>query len=63
MATADISNAILTSPRGQVDLAITASFWIGAALGSVAALLLLNTTWIPPVVAWRFAFGVGRRRW
>ncbi|HSS40233.1 MAG TPA: MFS transporter [Polyangia bacterium] len=45
--------------RGHVDLAINASFWIGAALGSVASLLLLNTGWIPPAYAWRFAFGLG----
>jgi MFS family permease len=45
--------------RGHVDLAINASFWIGAALGSVASLLLLNTGWIPPKYAWRFAFGIG----
>ena len=45
--------------RGHVDLAINASFWIGAALGSVASLLLLNTGWIPPAYAWRFAFGIG----
>ncbi|MFL5304901.1 MAG: MFS transporter [Polyangia bacterium] len=45
--------------RGHVDLAINASFWIGAALGSVASLLLLNTGWIPPRYAWRFAFGIG----
>ena len=45
--------------RGHVDLAINASFWIGAALGSLASLLLLNTGWIPPRYAWRFAFGIG----
>ncbi len=45
--------------RGHVDLAINASFWIGAALGSFASLLLLNSAWIPAAYAWRFAFGVG----
>ncbi len=45
--------------RGHVDLAINASFWIGAALGSAASLLLLNTGWIPPAYAWRLAFGLG----
>jgi MFS family permease len=45
--------------RGHVDLAINASFWIGAALGSLASLLLLSTGWLPPRLAWRFAFGVG----
>jgi MFS family permease len=45
--------------RGHVDLAINASFWIGAGLGSVASLVLLNTALLPPAIAWRFAFGVG----
>ncbi len=45
--------------RGHVDLGINASYWIGAALGSVAALLLLNASWLPPTRAWRFAFAIG----
>jgi MFS family permease len=45
--------------RGHVDLGINASFWIGAALGSGASVLLLDTAWIPPAIAWRFAFGLG----
>jgi MFS family permease len=45
--------------RGHVDLVVNATFWIGAALGSAASLLLLNTRLLPPVYAWRFAFGLG----
>jgi MFS family permease len=45
--------------RGQVDLVINASFWIGAALGSVASLLLLGGGWLPSWFAWRLAFGMG----
>ncbi len=45
--------------RGHVELGINASFWLGAALGAGASLLLLNTTWLPPAYAWRFAFGLG----
>jgi len=45
--------------RGHVDLGINASFWIGAALGSAASVVLLDTGWIPPAIAWRFAFGLG----
>ena len=45
--------------RGHVDLGINASFWLGAALGAGASLLLLNTTLIPPTYSWRFAFGLG----
>jgi MFS family permease len=45
--------------RGHVDLGINASYWMGAALGSVAALFLLNASWLPPTRAWRFAFAIG----
>jgi MFS family permease len=45
--------------RGHVDLGINASFWLGAALGAGASVLLLNTSWIPPAYSWRFAFGLG----
>jgi MFS family permease len=54
-----VDELIPSRVRGHVDLAINASFWIGAALGSIAALLLLNTTWISPAYAWRFAFALG----
>ena len=43
--------------RGQVDLAIAGSYWLGAAGGSALAVLLLNT--LPPDLGWRFAFGLG----
>lgn len=45
--------------RGQVDLLINSTFWVGAALGSGASLLLLNTGIFSPRVSWRFAFGIG----
>lgn len=45
--------------RGTADLIINATFWIGAALGSVGSLILLNSSLIPPNLAWRFAFGIG----
>ncbi len=45
--------------RGQIDLIINSTFWIGAALGSGASLLLLNTGLFPPSLSWRFAFGIG----
>jgi len=45
--------------RGHVDLGINATFWLGAALGAGASLLLLNTTWIPQTYSWRLAFGLG----
>jgi len=45
--------------RGHADLAINSSFWVGAALGSMAALLLLNNSWLSPSFSWRFAFAIG----
>jgi MFS family permease len=45
--------------RGHVDLIINSTFWIGAALGSGASLLLLNTGFLPPTTSWRVAFFIG----
>jgi MFS family permease len=45
--------------RGHVDLAINSTFWVGAALGAGAAILLTHLPWLPPALSWRFAFGIG----
>jgi MFS family permease len=45
--------------RGRVDLLINGSFWIGAALGAVASLVLLDPAVINPEYGWRLAFLVG----
>lgn len=45
--------------RGTVDLAVNATFWVGAAVGSLASLLLLNGHGIPVNVGWRVAFAIG----
>jgi MFS family permease len=45
--------------RGQVDLIINSTFWVGAALGSTIAIVLFQTGWLPPSVSWRLAFVVG----
>ena len=45
--------------RGQVDLTINATFWIGAALGAGATIFLLNPALLPVSLGWRFAFGIG----
>jgi MFS family permease len=45
--------------RGRVDLLVNGSFWMGAALGAAASLVLLGRTWLPPAISWRFAFGIG----
>ncbi|EDY21724.1 major facilitator superfamily MFS_1 [Chthoniobacter flavus Ellin428] len=45
--------------RGQVDLAINATYWIGAALGSVLTIYFLDPHFFPAWLGWRLVFGVG----
>jgi MFS family permease len=45
--------------RGRTDLAINGSFWIGAAMGALGAVVLLQPGLLPPDLGWRFAFGIG----
>jgi MFS family permease len=45
--------------RGATDLAINGSFWIGAAIGAIAAVALLNPAVINPEYGWRLAFLIG----
>jgi MFS family permease len=45
--------------RGWVDLVINGSFWIGAALGAVGAIILLDPAVIDPELGWRLAFFIG----
>jgi len=45
--------------RGQVDLAINGSFWVGAALGAALSIVLLNPGFIGAEWGWRIAFGLG----
>jgi MFS family permease len=45
--------------RGRVDVAINGSFWVGAALGSLLTIPLLDPTKVNPEVGWRLAFALG----
>lgn len=45
--------------RGWTDLVINGSFWIGAALGAISAIVLLDPLFIDPELGWRLAFLVG----
>ncbi|GAB3081207.1 MFS transporter [Phycicoccus sp. Root101] len=45
--------------RGRVDVAINGSFWIGAALGSLLTIPLLDPKVLDPAIGWRLAFGLG----
>jgi MFS family permease len=45
--------------RGWTDLVINGSFWIGAAMGAVAAIVLLDPAHIGPDWGWRLAYLTG----
>jgi len=45
--------------RGWTDLLINGSFWIGAAIGAIAAIVLLGASWIGPDHGWRLAYLIG----
>ena len=45
--------------RGWTDLVINGSFWIGAAMGAVAAIVLLDPNVIGPDLGWRLAYLTG----
>jgi len=45
--------------RGRTDLIVNGSFWIGAALGAVSAIVLLDPAVIDPEIGWRLAFLTG----
>jgi len=45
--------------RGWTDLCINGSFWIGAALGALASVVLLDPALIDPEHGWRVAFLIG----
>jgi MFS family permease len=54
-----IDELIPARVRGQVNLFINGSYWIGAAAGSAATLLLLDPAFLPIDIGWRLGFGIG----
>ncbi len=54
-----IQELIPARVRGWTDLVINGSFWIGAALGAVGAIVLLDPATIDPEYGWRLAFLIG----
>lgn len=54
-----IDELIPARVRGRVDLAINGSFWLGAALGAVLSLVLLDPRVLGPQLGWRVAFALG----
>jgi MFS family permease len=45
--------------RGWTDLVINGSFWVGAAIGAGASIVLLDPALLPPDIGWRCAFFIG----
>jgi MFS family permease len=54
-----IDELIPARMRGQVDLIINSTYWIGAAVGAAATVVLLDPRFLPVWLGWRFAFGIG----
>jgi MFS family permease len=45
--------------RGWTDLIINGSFWLGAAVGAFASIILLDAALLPADIGWRAAFVIG----
>ncbi|MFX5287221.1 hypothetical protein ABTC87_18745, partial [Acinetobacter baumannii] len=45
--------------RGWTDLVINGSFWLGAALGAVSAIVLLDPAVVSVDMGWRLAYLTG----
>lgn len=45
--------------RGWVDLAINGTFWVGAALGALGSIVLLDPVVVGGELGWRLCFGIG----
>src|SRR6188472_2608079 len=54
-----IQELIPARVRGWNDLIVNGSFWIGAALGALGAIVLLDPAVIDPEYGWRVCFGIG----
>lgn len=54
-----IQELIPARRRGYTDLAINGSFWIGAALGALGSVIVLDPDIIDPALGWRLAFVIG----
>ena len=54
-----IQELIPARVRGWTDLVVNGSFWVGAAIGAVASIALLNPALLPVDIGWRAAFAIG----
>jgi MFS family permease len=56
---ATIQEMIPARRRGFTDIVVNGSFWLGAALGALGAVVVLNPAILPPDIGWRAAFVIG----
>ncbi len=56
---ATIQELIPARRRGFTDLVVNGSFWLGAAVGAIGALVVLDPAVMPAEYGWRFAFIIG----
>ena len=56
---ATIQELIPARKRGFTDLVINGSFWVGAALGALGSLVVLDPAVLPQAYGWRAAFVLG----
>ena len=56
---ATIQELIPARMRGFTDLVINGSFWLGAAVGALGALVVLDPAILPAAYGWRAAFLIG----
>jgi MFS family permease len=54
-----IQELIPARRRGQTDLIINGSYWIGAALGALGTVVVLDPKLFPVSLGWRLAFLIG----
>ncbi|MDR4468233.1 MAG: MFS transporter [Nitrospira sp.] len=54
-----IDELIPARARGQTDLAINGSWWIGTAVGALISIPLLDSQIVPEWLGWRLCFGLG----
>lgn len=56
---ATIDELLPARVRGRADLAINGTYWLGAALGALGTLVLLDPNVLPRWLGWRVCFGLG----
>jgi MFS family permease len=54
-----IDELIPAACRGRVNLIVNGSYWLGAALGSLSTLIILNPRFLPLKLGWRVGFATG----